>query len=111
MTAGVYLAHFDTRYRHAGHYIGWAEDIEARAAKHARGNGGRLMAVIKAAGIGFVIARTWPGESRTFERRLKNRKNAPRECPICQGRPWPEVTAAAPVAEDLAEADPRGLPF
>lgn len=110
MTAGVYLAHFDTRYRHAGHYIGWAEDIEARAAKHARGNGGRLMAVIKAAGIGFVIARTWPGESRTFERRLKNRKNAPRECPICQGRPWPEVTAAA-VAEELAEADPWGLPF
>lgn len=32
----------------------------------------------------FRVARTWRGD-RNFERRLKNRKNAPRLCPICRG--------------------------
>jgi len=34
-------------------------------------------------GIGFVVAATWPG-SRSFERQIKRRKNAPRYCPICR---------------------------
>ena len=32
---------------------------------------------------GFVIARTWNG-GRDLERRLKNRKNSLRLCPICR---------------------------
>jgi len=38
---------------------------------------------VQAKGIGFLVAATWPG-SRSLERRLKNRKCAPRYCPICR---------------------------
>ncbi len=38
-----------------------AEDLPARLEAHGAGRGARLMEVIKAAGIGFTLARTWPG--------------------------------------------------
>jgi predicted GIY-YIG superfamily endonuclease len=79
----VYLLHFDRPYRHAAHYLGIASDLEARIAAHRAGRGARLIEVITAAGIGFVIARTWNG-GRDLERRLKNRKNSPQLCPICR---------------------------
>ena len=60
-----------------------ASDLEARIATHRAGRGARLIEVVTAAGIGFVIARTWAG-GRDLERRLKNRKNSPRLCPICR---------------------------
>lgn len=34
---GVYLLHFEPRYKHAGHYLGYAEDIERRVDEHRRG--------------------------------------------------------------------------
>ena len=79
----VYLLHFDKPYKHARHYIGSTEDLEARLALHRNGNGARLMTVIAKAGIGFQLARTWAG-GRKLERKLKNRKNASKLCPICQ---------------------------
>jgi hypothetical protein len=36
------------------------------------------------AGIGFQVARTWDGEDRAFERKLKNGKHSSRLCPICK---------------------------
>jgi predicted GIY-YIG superfamily endonuclease len=80
----VYLLHFDRPYRHARHYVGWASDLDGRLEHHRKGTGARLMAVIAAAGIGFVLARTWPGD-RTLERRIKNRHETPRLCPVCRG--------------------------
>jgi predicted GIY-YIG superfamily endonuclease len=80
---GVYLIHFDRRYRHAGHYTGWSTDLAARLAEHGRGDGARLMAVIKDAGITWTIARIWPGADRGKERRLKRSGGASRYCPIC----------------------------
>jgi hypothetical protein len=78
----IYTLHFEMRYAHAGHYTGWALDLDARLAEHARGTGARLMAVIKDAGIGFVLADVRRGD-RYLERRLKNRGGASRRCPIC----------------------------
>jgi hypothetical protein len=80
----VYLLHFDRPYRHARHYLGWcrAGRLDERLAEHRAGRGARLMAVIKDAGIGFELARTWPGP-RALERRLKNCHNTPRKCPLC----------------------------
>jgi hypothetical protein len=40
--------------------------------------------VITQAGIGFRLARIWPGASRARERSLKNSGGASRYCPICQ---------------------------
>lgn len=79
----VYLLHFDRRFKHAGHYLGYAEDLDRRLASHRAGNGARLLQVVAQAGIGFTLARTWDG-NRALERRLKNRKEAPRLCPLCR---------------------------
>jgi predicted GIY-YIG superfamily endonuclease len=80
----VYLLHFDRPYCHARHYLGFACDLDQRIARHRAGDGARLVEVAAAAGIGFVVARTWPGD-RTLERSLKRRKASPRLCPICRG--------------------------
>jgi hypothetical protein len=53
---------------------------------HFKGRGARFMQVARERGIGFVIARTWQGD-RTMERRLKNRHEAPRLCPLCRQAP------------------------
>jgi predicted GIY-YIG superfamily endonuclease len=79
----VYLLHFDKPYKQARHYLGYADDLEARLDRHKAGNGSRLVAVVAAQGIGFTLARTWQGD-RNLERRLKRMKMAPRLCPICR---------------------------
>lgn len=92
----VYLLHFDRPYRHARHYTGWTRNLTQRLARHANGGGARLIAVITQAGIGFALARTWPGP-RSRERALKNTGGASRRCPLCgiQPRPTtPDTTAA-----------------
>ena len=81
----VYLLHFDRPYKHARHYLGYtSKALKARLLRHEAGSGARLMEVIVGAGITFVVARTWKGD-KALERKLKNRKNAPRHCPICRG--------------------------
>jgi predicted GIY-YIG superfamily endonuclease len=79
----IYLIHFDTPYKHARHYMGYTDDLQARLERHAQGNGSRLMQVIMENGITWRLARTWDGD-RHLERKLKNQKNSPRLCPICQ---------------------------
>jgi len=89
----VYLLHFQTPISRgtsargtalqAGHYLGYADDLEVRLAQHRAGNGARLTEVIAQRGISFVVARVWPGADRHFERRLKKHNHGPRLCPIC----------------------------
>jgi hypothetical protein len=82
----VYLLHIEPPYHHAKHYLGWTEfDVEGRVAYHVSGYGNKLIRAAVKAGHGIIIARTWSDEDRNFERTLKNRKNAPRLCPICNG--------------------------
>jgi predicted GIY-YIG superfamily endonuclease len=80
---GVYLLHISPPYKHARHYLGYADDIGARVAAHRAGHGARLTQVAVDAGCILVLARMWPDTNRTFERTLKNRKHAPRLCPVC----------------------------
>ncbi len=89
----VYLLHFidpatgeSARYRHAGHYTGWALDLATRLARHEDGRGARLLEVIRDAGLGWKLARTWPGDRRR-ERQIKNQGGASRHCPECGVRP------------------------
>jgi hypothetical protein len=85
----VYLLHFDERYEHAGHYTGFAEGsgLLKRLGEHQQGRGARLVEVITQAGIGFRVARLWPGVTRARERQLKNQGGASRRCPICLDQP------------------------
>lgn len=88
MTCTVYLIHFSTPIsdRHTcQHYLGYAKDVDSRFAAHEAGNGARLCQVARERGIQFRIVRTWEG-GKDLETQLKKRKNAPKLCPICQGR-------------------------
>jgi hypothetical protein len=79
----VYLLHFDRPYKHARHYIGYTPgSVRNRVALHRKGQGARLMAVVAGAGIGFKLARTWPG-GRARERQIKRQGGASRCCPMC----------------------------
>jgi putative endonuclease len=86
----VYLLHFDepignlaNRYGSAQHYTGTAVELAARLAVHRAGNGAAIMAAVHRAGIGWRVARTWPG-GRVAERALKRRGGARRHCPLCR---------------------------
>ena len=107
-TGTVYLLHFDAPYKHARHYIGFAEDLDARLILHQRGEGARLLAAIIGAGISFTLARTWTGD-RTLERRIKNLGGAARVCPICSPhRHWGEFhDDASRLAVDTLVPDRR----
>jgi putative endonuclease len=71
----------------ARHYLGWCESrrLDTRLGQHADGRGAALTRAFVRAGRVFVLARTWKG-TRDDERRLKNRKEAPKLCPYCKGR-------------------------
>ena len=79
----IYLIHFEHRLHHAGHYLGYTIDLQARLKAHRDGQGARLMAVIKELNIPWCLARVWEDGDRALERRLKQRKSGPRLCPIC----------------------------
>lgn len=86
----VYLIHFsepigdlDNPRGQAQHYLGYTEDLEARLEAHRTGNGSAIMAAVARRGIGWRVVRTWEG-GRALERRLKDRHNSPKLCPICR---------------------------
>lgn len=100
----VYLLHFSRLYVPypgaplrdcAGHYTGWTTDLETRLARHAAGDGARLLAVVHQDGITWQLARVWPGP-RDRERQLKRQGGAGRRCPLCK------------VTRRATEVTPRG---
>ncbi len=87
----VYLLHFDRPIGdlsnprgQAQHYLEYTSDLETRLNCYRQGNGSAIMAAVARAGIDWTVARTWNG-NRELERKLKDRHNSPRLCPICQG--------------------------
>jgi len=86
MMGRVYLIHFDQKLHHARHYIGYTRlSIEARISRHHSGDGAKLLRALDQRGIGWRVARVWENQSQEFERKLKNRKNAKKLCPVCRG--------------------------
>jgi predicted GIY-YIG superfamily endonuclease len=96
----IYLLHFDRPYHHARHYLGYAENVERRVAEHRKGHASKLTAAVVAAGIGFRVVRTWPG-NRAEERRLKGKRSrrVALRCPVCHP---PTMRAARPAAAQEA---------
>lgn len=89
MSGTVYLLHFDQPYKHARHYVGWtrsSRSLKSRLAAHEAGRGARLLAVVREAGIGWQLARMWPG-SRARERQIKRQGGHARKCPLCGVKP------------------------
>jgi hypothetical protein len=93
----VYLLHFEPRFKHAGHYIGFSTngDPEIRINKHLRSlsKGSPLVKAALSAGCTVTVAYVWNGAAdRHFERSLKTRKDVCKWCPICgrKRRPIPQ---------------------
>lgn len=97
----VYLVHFAEPFGHARHYLGYASpgNLHRRLAHHAAGTGANLLRHVAAAGIGWTLVRTWPGD-RTLERSLKVNGHA-RRCPVCSPR------LAVRLAATLLDSRPR----
>lgn len=83
----VYLLHFDKKFSHIQHYIGFTKDLDKRMEYHKNGNGSKLLNALNKNNINYNIVRTWD-EDGNFERRLKHLKNAPKLCPICNVISW-----------------------
>lgn len=82
----VYLDHFETKFHHAGHYLGFAEEgnLESRQDEHRKGLGSKLVRAALSAGINFRLVRTWEDGTRSLERALKKRKDARSLCLECR---------------------------
>jgi predicted GIY-YIG superfamily endonuclease len=96
----VYLLCFNSKLKHAKHYIGYTktpDGLEPRMEKHRKGTGSKLMAAVAKAGIDFVVTRMWPNGDQTFERMLKNKKNSKYLCPNCT----PNIKAVQYVLHDI----------
>ena len=84
---GLYLLHFEPRYRHAGHYLGYAANVSRRVDEHLSGPASKASPLVRAAlaaGATVELVRTWPDEGRVTERRLKRQGGLSRHCPTCR---------------------------
>lgn len=85
----VYLLHFEPRYKHAGHYLGFADDAEARFREHTtpgNTNGSPLVRAAVNAGCNVILVRIWTGVDRNFERRKKRQGSRAKLCPVCRAK-------------------------
>lgn len=85
----VYLIHFEKRFKHARHYLGFshtAAKFARRIENHGKSKGSALMRAVTKAGIKWRVVRTWKKKSHdgNFERRLKFNPRAAL-CPVCSG--------------------------
>jgi predicted GIY-YIG superfamily endonuclease len=71
------------RLQHAGHYIGYTENLGQRLEEHRAGYASKLTGAAIHAGLSFLVARLWVGVSRVEEQRVKNLGGAAKCCPIC----------------------------
>lgn len=101
MTSGVYLIHFSEPYKHARHYVGYADDIQRRFREHKKGQGARLCEVVVEAGIKLHLVRTWPGADREFERKLHSRGKSI-FCPLCNEAHWFKNMPQPKAKDDLS---------
>lgn len=81
----VYLIHFEQKYYHAQHYIGWSSQVKRRIAHHRKGSGCKLLAHLNKLGIKWEVVLLIKGTGND-ERALKNRKKARSFCPRCLGK-------------------------
>lgn len=85
----VYLLHFKTKLYHAQHYVGMTGNLKQRLISHSRGTGSNLTRAILDKNINWILSVLYIAttqDARRLERKLKDRKNGPKYCPICSGK-------------------------
>lgn len=86
MSAGLYLLHFEPRYKHAGHYLGYSSNWPARVIEHLE-RGPKASPLVRAAleaGCAVSVSRVYEGGSRKRERSIKRAGGLGRSCPVCR---------------------------
>lgn len=78
----LYLLHFDPPYRHAGHYLGYSENIPKRFGLHLKGRGSPLVKAAVSHGSKIVLVRIWAADGNA-EQEIKRAGSRARLCPIC----------------------------
>jgi predicted GIY-YIG superfamily endonuclease len=78
----LYLLHFSPPYRHAGHYLGYTQDLIKRLALHLRGRGSPLVRAAVKNGSKVVLVRLW-NEDGNAEQEIKRTGSRARLCPLC----------------------------
>jgi len=110
---GVYLLHYERSLGKAQHYLGASRDVFERIHHHETGNGARMPAAFKRAGIRFKIARMWiamPGENPFhLERFIKRRHNSRQWCPDCKEDQGLQVLMADLVDRVKGDEEPCSL--
>lgn len=87
--SSLYLLHLEPRYLYAGHYLGFtSKTVAGRVAEHlgVPSKASPLIRAAIAAGSTVELVRTWPGGTRTLERRLKRQGGLSRHCPTCRAK-------------------------
>ena len=78
----TYLIHFDTKFGHAQHYVGFTDNYSRRISEHRLSRGAKLLTAVNLAGIGWSVVKVWK-DGRGRERHIKRQKNTKRFCPVC----------------------------
>jgi predicted GIY-YIG superfamily endonuclease len=82
----LYLLHFDPRYRHAGHYLGYTEDLPKRFALHVRGKGSPLVKAAVNNGSRIVLVRIWDEDGNAEQEIKRVMRSLVLLCPVCNHR-------------------------
>jgi predicted GIY-YIG superfamily endonuclease len=83
----VYLIHFQRKFHHAQHYLGFVSgDLIQRIERHKAGRGAKLLAAVNNNGINWQVVRVWLNGGRFLERKLKKYKKSRCFCPVCSGK-------------------------
>jgi predicted GIY-YIG superfamily endonuclease len=105
----VYLIHFQQRYKHAGHYLGYSANVNRRMRQHQSGYGVPLMRAVNDAGIPWQLVRTWDDGDMALEKRLRHQNNNPRFCPLCSASsPQSSRDLMKPVKKPATHCDKYG---
>jgi len=92
MNRYCYILHFDRPFHHAKHYVGSADNVTERVAKHQSDQCDvKILIAAKAQGIGFTLAKTMRNSrkgraNKTKEYRIKASGGVGKQglCPICK---------------------------
>lgn len=87
-----YLIHFSRKLHHAGHYIGFTNNLPRRMNEHLTNSptGAKLLRALNPLGIEWEVVRVWDAPEwsnggHALELALKRRKKASDFCPVCRG--------------------------
>jgi predicted GIY-YIG superfamily endonuclease len=89
----LYLLHFDPRYRHAGHYLGYTEDLPKRFAMHLQGKGSPLVKAAVNHGSRIILVRIWAEDGNAEQEIKRVVRSGVRLCPVCNDRAALRMTA------------------